>query len=311
MVTGGELLRLMSPVDGTSLFYKVLIINGLTSLKISFDRTAYSTQYLTIDFALGKFNSPADDYWTLLIKYSRLDEMVVIPLVYNYTGQIDMNRTTAGNLSAANALLNPVIGELQLLASQFNITLDIWEFINWIYVNFYWTMLSDLGQIAPINYRPRPPTPLTRLMTVDFNDRQPYNPRYNTLLNTELFKKQTDYLTNTLLPLLNQTAPVIQPLRGTNIYSPELATFVRSYICEIRQWKDPLSFIFSVLTTISVFTMGPLTFFRFVFTWWDTHRHPMGLSLPNDVNFSKYMSLSKLPEHSPVMDSRLRQRTGC
>jgi hypothetical protein len=40
MVTEVELLKLMSPAEGTSLFYKVLTINGLTSLLISFDRKA-------------------------------------------------------------------------------------------------------------------------------------------------------------------------------------------------------------------------------------------------------------------------------
>jgi hypothetical protein len=226
---------------------------------------------------LGEFNSPADDYWTLLIKYSRIDESVVIPVVYNYTGQIDMGKTTEGNLSVANALLNPAIGDLQLMASQLNITLDFWEFINWVYVSYYWIMLADLGQSVPINYKPIPPAPLTRLMTVDFNDRQSYNAKYNILLNPELYEKQTSYLSTTLLPLFNKTIPLIQPLGGTNIYVPEIATFVRSYICEIRQLKDPFKFILNVLTTIWVFTLGPMAFLRLVLTCWDTNKYPTGL----------------------------------
>jgi hypothetical protein len=189
---------------------------------------------------------------------------------------MDMNQTTAGNLSAVNALLNPAIGDLQLMASQLNITFDFWEFVNWVYVNFYWTMLSDLGQTAPINYRPRPTAPLTRLMTVDFNDRKPYNSTYNTLLNAELYKKKTSYLTTTLLPLLNTTVSPIQSLGGTNTYSPDIATFVRSYMCEIRQWKDSFEFMFSVLTTIWVFTMGPMAFLRLVLTWVETYKNPAG-----------------------------------
>jgi hypothetical protein len=41
MFTQVELLRLMSPSEGTSLFYKVLTLNELTSLSISFDRTIF------------------------------------------------------------------------------------------------------------------------------------------------------------------------------------------------------------------------------------------------------------------------------
>jgi hypothetical protein len=207
--------------------------------------------------------------------------------VYNYTGQIDINRTTPGNLSAANALLNPAIGELQLLASQLNIPFDFWEFVNWVYVNFYWTMLSDLGQIAPINYIPRPAAPLTRLMNVDFNARRAYNSTYNILLNSELYHKQTSFLTTTLLPLLNKTISAkFDPLDNkTNMFSPQIATFIRSYMCEIRQWKDPFGFMFSVFTTIWVFTLGPMAFMRLVLAWLEASQNPAGFVPLNDSDF--------------------------
>jgi len=38
MIVETELLKLMSPADGASLFYRVLIANGLNSFSISFDR---------------------------------------------------------------------------------------------------------------------------------------------------------------------------------------------------------------------------------------------------------------------------------
>ena len=40
MIADTELLGLMSPVEGTSLFYKVLTTNDLTYFSISFDRKA-------------------------------------------------------------------------------------------------------------------------------------------------------------------------------------------------------------------------------------------------------------------------------
>ena len=40
MFTQMELLELMSPSDGTSLFYKVVTANGLSQFAISFDRKA-------------------------------------------------------------------------------------------------------------------------------------------------------------------------------------------------------------------------------------------------------------------------------
>ena len=43
VITQVELLQLMSPIDGTSLFYRVLTLNNLASLSISFNRKSIVT----------------------------------------------------------------------------------------------------------------------------------------------------------------------------------------------------------------------------------------------------------------------------
>jgi len=148
--------------------------------------------------------------------------------------------------------------------------------MNWMFVNFYWTMLANVGQVTPVNYKPGPPTPLIRLMKVNFSDIQTYDSKYNTLLNSDLYDRQTKYLTNTLLPLLNRTTPKIQSLNDTQPFSPGIATFVRSYSCNIRQWKDPFGLIFSVVTTIWVFTTGPISVILLIATWFETRDSPFG-----------------------------------
>src|SRR5438874_1979718 len=96
-------------------------------------------------------------------------------------------------------------------------------------------------------------------MTINFNDRKVYDSRYNMLLNDDLYNRQARYLTTTLLLLLNRTSPQIQPLSQMNRFTPEITTFVWSYLCQFRQWKDPFGFIFLVFTTIWVSTARPLT----------------------------------------------------
>jgi hypothetical protein len=252
-----------------------------------------------IDHALESFNSPADEYWTLLIKYARIDESVQLPIIYNSTGMIDMNKTSQGNISAASALLNPVISDLGLKAEKLGLAFDFWEFQNWLFVNFYWTMLANVGQINSVNYKPGLPAPLLRLRTVNFNDRKDYDSRYNILLNDDLYNRQARYLTTTLLPLLNRTSPQIQPLSQTNRFTPEIATFVRSYLCQFRQWKDPFGFIFSVFTTIWVSTAGPLTVLFLFFTWLETRENPRGSFPYFCVDGSGILPLFQLSKSGP------------
>jgi hypothetical protein len=207
-----------------------------------------------------------------------MDEIVEIPIIYNFNGKINMSQTGPEKLSIANALLEPAIADLRFKAEQQKVHLDFWDMMNWMFVNFYWTMLANVGQVQPINYKPCRTNPLSRLMTVNFGDFKSYNSQYNILLNEDLYSRQSVYLTTTVLPLLNGTSPGIAKLSDTNRFSPETATFIRSYSCSIRHWKDPFGFIFSVFTTIWVFTFGPISVLLFFATLFETRKRTSGSS---------------------------------
>ena len=192
------------------------------------------------------------------MKYSRFDETAEIPITYLPTGEIDYNRTSQLNISIAINLLEPTISVLQQKAAILGINFDFWEFMNWIFVTFYWTMLANVGQVTPINYAPLlQMAPLPRLNIVDFTNITVPGSANNIFLHDQLFQKYASYLTGTLLPLLGRTSPQIESLNETNPFEPVPTTFVRSYICTVREWKDRFSLIFAVFTTVWVFVLGP------------------------------------------------------
>ena len=218
---------------------------------------------LTVDYVLGKSNSPAGKNWVLLLKYATLDEIVEIPITYGASGEIDAPRTCSKNLSIANSVLQPAIEPLRLLAALQGHEFDFWEFANWLFVGFYWTMLANVGQLQPVNYTPMPVSPLPRLNTVNLSDITVYDYKYNWFVNQTLYRRYSTYLTTTILPMLGHSSPQIADLSDNNSLQLYTMTFVRSYICQIRDWKHPIEAFISVAVTIYVFVTGFYTFIKF------------------------------------------------
>ena len=233
--------------------------------------------------------------------------MVEIPITYLSSGEIDTIRTSPTNISLANALLEPAVVVLRLKAAQIGVDFDFWEFVNWIFVGFYWTMLANVGQLNPINYAPLPISPLPRLNTVNFTALTVYDYKYNWFVNETLFDKYSTYLTGTLLPLLGYPSPQIAKLSETNRLHPVMTTFLRSYICEIREWKDLLGAIFAVITTVYVFTTGPFAVVVFVAAWLKCRNNDEGFSSPSTIDvqgiIAKAVNITtnKIRQHSPMV----------
>jgi len=185
--------------------------------------------------------------------------MVEIPIVYLASGEIDTIRTSSVNLSIANALLEPAVAQLRFKAALEGKHFDFWEFANWMFVGFYWTMLADVGQLEPINYAPITVSPLSRLNTVNMTDITVYDSKHNWFVNQTLYQRYSNYLIDIILPVLGLPSPQIANLSDTNRLQPDRTTFVRSYDCEIRGWKHPIEAIIAISTTVYVFTTGLFT----------------------------------------------------
>ena len=201
-----------------------------------------------------------------------MNEIVEIPITYLATGEIDTSRTSPVNLSIANALLEPVVSQFRLIWGLKGKDFDFWEFANWVFVGFYWTMLSNVGQFQPVNYAPTPLSPLPRLNTVDLSKVTTYDSRYNWFVNETLYQRYSNYLTNTLLPIMGYTSPGIAKLSDTNRLQPNIATIIRSYDCEIRNWKHPIDALAAVVTTVYVFTTGLFGMVIFFYEVYETHK---------------------------------------
>ena len=85
---------------------------------------------------MSKPKTPAGEYWTLYVAYSRysiaLRPETRIAIAFLPTGEIDSAHTNNDTLTTANALLDPTVQILQNILGKN--TFDIWKFLNWIIV---------------------------------------------------------------------------------------------------------------------------------------------------------------------------------
>jgi hypothetical protein len=188
-------------------------------------------------------NSPANDHWELKLSTTTIGALnendAYITFLSN--GSIDMTRTLQSDIDHVNSLLSPAISSLRVQLSQ--TPFDFWELINWLFVSYYWTVLSDLGQINPTIY----PTTFDAPATLP--------PTNNIFINQTLFDIYTSYLQNTVLPLLNNSQiiqslpplPQFMNLSNNNSLQRVNSAFIRDYPCLQRQRKPWLNFIISVI----------------------------------------------------------------
>jgi hypothetical protein len=97
-------------------------------------------------------NTPAGEFWVLEIISVSINgplENAPLRIVFLPNGSIDGRQRTSDDLNKANFLLAPTIAYLHNNTAP---AFDYWKLINWLYVSFYWTVLADLGQVAPTTY---------------------------------------------------------------------------------------------------------------------------------------------------------------
>jgi len=253
-------LEFVSPNPGTSLLYPSLGDSGLSSFSLFYYRIAPSLTVLITEYLLGQFNSMAStDHWVLVFNYTLSNETTanVIPVFFLPTGEIDTSVTTEAELSSIEGILAPCLNFLKQAALQRGIEFDFWRLINFIFVGYHWSMLANLGQTSPTLYAPISFPPVPEWYRINFTDVKSYSSVNNIFTNASLFTNYTNYLAGTILPLLNYPSPKFAPLAEGNVLQPAETTFILSYNCQLRQLKAPIVAMFSVVTTVFVFTSGP------------------------------------------------------
>ena len=180
---------------------------------------------------IGERNTPANNRWFLnILTRSTNDTLFESPIAFLPNGAIDFRTTSIQQYEDTTAIFQPTI------EADFESSFSFWKAINWIFVSLYWTVLADLGQVAPTIYYPWDQLGNSTAMP----------PTNNIFVNKTLFQEYSMYLTNNVLPLLNLSIAEFLPVDDKNHLKVQNATFVRSYACLNRRTKAPLNLLISV-----------------------------------------------------------------
>jgi len=212
----------------------------------------------------------ASDSWAALFQYTRNNETTpsTIPIFFLPTGEIDTTRTSKSELSVIETILAPGLRVLNQTALQQGVEVDFWKLVNFIFVGYHWLMLANLGQISPTIYAPIPFPAAPEWYRVNFADIRSYPPINNIFINATLFEIYTDYLRDSILPLLNYPSPEFAPFGPGNLLQLEETTFIKSYICQVRKLKEPVVAIFAIVTSAVVFITWPYAVVVWVAAWY-------------------------------------------
>ena len=204
-------------------------------------------------------NTPAADFWIMYVAYTQDNSFLEtrIPIAFLPSGEIDMTHTDPSDLTMANTLLAPSTQLTQELLH--DDTFDLLTAFGWILVTYYWGLLADLGQLAPVAYNVTtyPATPV------------PFPSTNNIFLNDTLFQSYFAYFNSTLNPILQQSyGPMAIPppllLNNETRLTPTQTTLLRSYTCLLRRIKDPLNLIISVAVAEYALLVGFYTLVHLV-----------------------------------------------
>lgn len=189
---------------------------------------------------------------------------------YNIRFYSNGTRDNSSDFTEATALLSPTF---KIVEADSKEPIDVWGVINWYFMSCYWTFLYQFGDIAPTIYQqanggaftiidgqiningmgyPNFSAPITSL------------PTNNIFWNEELFEISSDYLRNTLVPLVLRLYPEFTielpqflPLNDTNRAQRVPTAMYTSYQCSELVWKGWASAIVSILVAIfSLWTTG-------------------------------------------------------
>jgi hypothetical protein len=249
----------LAPVGRISTLHSALTANNLSSLRLAYygKCTCKNLRLKADDNNFNPLpqgattNTPAGDSWTLFLVYTRQNETfpqeIWIPLVFTPTGEIDLTRTKASDLNMANIIMSPMV---TLFAELGQPNLDIWRFINWIYVSIYWFLLAEFGQVAPTVYHAGGII-LGSPISVPNASAPPisYTDKHNLFVNDTLFESYDSFFRHTVLPMFkaSQTLPEYMEVDGVNRLNETDAGFVRTYSCLERRWKGLVEAVVSVL----------------------------------------------------------------
>jgi hypothetical protein len=185
-----------------------------------------------------------------------------IPVTFLPTGEIDLMQTSFDDLNLANTILAPTLQFMRTTTK--DETFDIWRFLNWIVVSYYWVFLADFGHVAPTSY-PLTPEGRNDLFQPGFL----YPSTNNLFINETLFEIYSTYLRTVILPFLqlsapNLTLPAFLPTTDTNSLQPIDTAIIRSYTCLERHLKGWGSALISVLVADYALIGGPYAIILFV-----------------------------------------------
>jgi hypothetical protein len=145
------------------------------------------------------------------------------------------------------------------------------EFVNWIFVSIYWTLLMDLGQTAPVEV-------LVDYSGLGYPVPDPFPITNNIFANPTLFNIYYAYLNTTILPILSGTSnitladaglPWFQPISAAEILSisNSATTFIQSYNCAQRQWKKWLEAIADIILADYALIGAPYMIAGWIAVW--------------------------------------------
>ena len=220
---------------------------------------------------LLKPNTPAGEYWILYVAYTQTADTqeTRIPIAFLPTGEVDTTHTVPADLTRANDLLAPAA---QLLQSLFDDnSFDIWKFFNWLFIGFYWTLLADLGQIAPTGYD------TSTFISLNYPQPVPFPSTNNIFVNGTLYAIYSAYLNNTLGPVLQEnfgtlSLPPVPPFDDNTRLTPVNTTILQSYSCSQRRLRDGMSLVILVVVADYALITGAYKFIVLVAGWFQKRK---------------------------------------
>jgi hypothetical protein len=188
---------------------------------------------------------------------------VSYPIVYQPTGQVDLNQTLQSDLLNASKILAPTIQNINRIAASRNITnMDFWQLMNWLFVSHYWMLLLDFGQVSPSTFEYN--------AAGDFISYGPirYPTTYNIFVNETLFDIYASYLENTILPLFGYHLPQFAELNSTNHMNESEVSLKLLYTCTDLQLKSSQNLVISVLVADWAMITSVYAIALFAGAWW-------------------------------------------
>ena len=209
--------------------------------------------------------------WTLVFFSSSLTEPNASYIAYLPTGEIDFSQTPLSDIAAINKTLAPSITIANSLAVNAGVMdFDFYRFINWIFVVHYWALLLEFGQVAPTTFNYN-----STLNQLIFNENTPYSSANNIFVNTTLFQIYSDYLRDTILPLLGssfQSLPAFMPLTPENQMNASVVTLNVLYSCTDLALKSGIELVISLLVADWAFVNAFLAIALIAGKWLETRR---------------------------------------